>query len=533
MRKNTPRRDRTTKPADVRADRPGLNFRPQLNFPITIFRSLLESLEIGVAHASVDGDILWANPRFAEIFGRPTHKLTGSKLKTLVHVAGWDSLATALKQGEREFAKGTMTVFAEDLSPGRSIELVFTPIMAGARPTVEIVATEVTELANATKALKQSEASLQSLSARLLQIQDEERRRLARDLHDTTGQELSVVIMALDHLAKQLAGSPGERQKSASDCVNRLRKVENDLRTLSYVLHPPLLDEMGLASALGWYLDGYQKRTGIKVERDIPPGVPRFSAEKETALFRVIQECLTNVYRHSGSRCVHVRLSVGPRGIETTVQDQGKGFESDALSKEPNSGVGIQSMKGRLEMVGGSFEISSNRAGTRVVATVPLEVNEVLTSEDQEKDEEDRRRQDDQVVRRRILIADDHMIARRGIRTLFDNQPDLEICGEASDGLEALEQTKVLKPDLVILDLSMPKMGGLTVATQIRKAGIETKVLVYTSHSYSQLETTAMAAGCDGYVVKSDATHDLVRATRTVLNGGRFYRTEMPSARSA
>src|SRR6185437_14103990 len=205
--------------------------------------------------------------------------------------------------------------------------------------------TEVTELVHTSKALKESEASLQSLSARLLQIQDEERRRLARDLHDTTGQELSVIIMSLDRLTKQLAGLSAERQKSASECVSRLRKVENDIRTLSYVLHPPLLDEMGLASALGWFLDGYQKRTGIKVEREIPASVPRFALDKETALFRVMQECLTNVYRHSGSASVYVRLSVTPSAIEATVLDCGKGFTAEGFSGKPKSGVGLQSMK--------------------------------------------------------------------------------------------------------------------------------------------------------------------------------------------
>ena len=186
-----------------------------------------------------------------------------------------------------------------------------------------------------------------------------------------------------------------------------------------------------------------------------------------------------------------------------------------------------------MQIVGGSLDVSSDATGTRVVATVPLELDEVLASQERQDDPRDHRGSEEQVLRRRILIADDHLVARRGIRTLFDNQPDLEICGEACDGLEALERAKELKPDLVILDLSMPKMGGLTVASYIRKAGLETKVLVYTSHSYSQLERTAMAAGCDGYVVKSDATHDLVRATRTVLNGGRFYRTQMANAQSA
>lgn len=533
MRKSAPTQSRNTKhAANIGADQRDLFDLPE-NSQGCSFRSLLNNLGTGVALASVEGEVLWANPRFAEIFAKPLHKVVGSKLKTFVRTDSWAFLAKALKEGQWKSVKGNMNVFMDDLSPKRVIELLFTPIMAGERPAVEIVATDVTELEQTTKALKQSEASLHSLSARLLQIQDEERRRLARDLHDTTGQELSVVIMALDHFAKQLTGSSGERQRSVLDCVNRLRKVESDIRTLSYVLHPPLLDEMGLGSALGWYLDGYQKRTGIKVEREIPASVPRFALDKETALFRVMQECLTNVYRHSGSASVYVRLSVTPSAIEATVLDCGKGFTAEGFSGKPKSGVGLQSMKGRLQMVGGSLDVSSDATGTRVVATVPLELDEVLASQERQDDPRDHRGSEDQVLRRRILIADDHLVARRGIRVLFDNQPDLEICGEACDGVEALERAKELKPDLVILDLSMPKMGGLTVASYIRKAGLETKVLVYTSHSYSQLERTAMAAGCDGYVVKSDATHDLVRATRTVLNGGRFYRTQMANAQSA
>jgi len=534
VRKNARQPDESRKlRADGWSDQPSL-FDSRADHQAVIFRSLLDHLEIGVAHADREGVILYANPRFAEIFGQSPLNVIGSDLKRFIAVNSWDELAKAMERGIAGATEGVMNVTTDDLSPESVIRLSFSPLTTDQEVnTIEIVATEVTELVHTSKALKESEASLQSLSARLLQIQDEERRRLARDLHDTTGQELSVIIMSLDRLTKQLAGSSAERQKSASECVSRLRKVENDIRTLSYVLHPPLLDEMGLASALGWYLDGYQKRTGIKVERDIPAGVPRFSLEKETALFRVIQECLTNVYRHSGSHCVHVRLSVRPHSIEVAVQDQGRGFASDDVSKKPKSGVGIQSMKGRLEMVGGAFEISSDSSGTRVVATVPLEVNEVLTGNEWQEDRQVRGESEGHVSRRRILIADDHLVARRGIRTLFDNQPDLEICGEACNGLEALERAKALKPDLVILDLSMPKMGGLTVAGHIRKSGLETKVLVYTSHSYPQLEKTAIAVGCDGYVVKSDASHDLVRATRTVLNGGRFYRTLMANAQSA
>jgi CheY-like chemotaxis protein len=372
---------------------------------------------------------------------------------------------------------------------------------------------------------------LQSASARLLQIQDEERRRLARELHDTTGQELSAAIMSVDGLARSLVDPTGGLRRTALACAERLRKIETQIRTLSYVLHPPLLDEMGLGSALRWFLEGFAKRTGIEVKADIPANVPRFSIEKETALFRVIQEGLTNVFRHSGSRRATVRLQVKPSAIEALVEDEGKGF-SDEGGTPRKHGVGIQSMKGRLEIVGGNLELHTNSRGTTVVATVPVDLYELMTAPDRL---EQRSAENELVAksRRRILIADDHHVARRGIRTLFDGEPDLEICGEASDGVEALQRTKELKPDLVILDLSMPNMGGLTVANHIRNTGLSTKILVYTSHSYPQLEQTARAAGCDGYVAKSDASHDLIRATRTVLGGGKFYRSEMGRAQTA
>lgn len=533
VRKRAPRQNSSINlPEDVCREQPNL-FQPLVVPTLSVFRSLLDNLEVGVAHANVSGVLLYANPRFAEILGRPVTRIIGASLKRFVIVDGWDSLDNALKQAQTDVVEGTMSIVGGASVPDRAIKVSFAPILAGDRWTIEIVATEVTDLVSTTKALQKSEASLQSLSARLLQIQDEERRRLARDLHDTTGQELSLVIMTLEHVAKDLAvSSVGDREKTVLECVQRLRKAESDVRTLSYVLHPPLLDEMGLGSALGWYLDGYQKRTGIKVVRDIPARVPRFSLEKETALFRVIQECLTNVYRHSGSASVSVRLHVGPQRIQATVQDHGKGFASKDLAERPKPGVGLQSMKGRLELVGGSFEIASDKHGTRVVVNVPLGSDELVMNQEDDRDAA-ADRQTPEHTRRRILIADDHQVARRGIRILLEGQPDLEICGEACDGVDAVERAKELKPDLVILDLSMPKMGGLAAANQIRQAGLPTKILIYTSHSYSQLEKTARAAGCDGYVVKSDASQDLVAATRTVLSNGRFYTGQAAAAQSA
>lgn len=513
-----------------------LDFRnPALRPPPYIFQALLDNLEIGVAHADLNGTILYANPRFAEILGKSPGQVIGSDIKRFIAVGSWIELARALDEGSKDSAEGTMNVITDDLTPQRVIRISFSPVATTEGRTIEMVASEVTELVQTAKALEKSEASLQSVSARLLQIQDEERRRLARDLHDTTGQELSIVILTLDQVAKSLGGLIGDRQKSVLDSVSRLRKIETDIRTLSYVLHPPLLDEMGLGCALGWYLDGFEKRTGIKVERDIPAQVPRFSLDEETALFRVIQECLTNVYKHSGSKRVRIRLAAKPGLIEALVADEGRGFATDSRFRTPRSGVGLQSMRGRLESVGGTFTIYSDASGTRAVAAVPVELHERLATDPERMPAARESAHADAVAdKRRILVADDHLVARRGIRMLFEGQPDLEICGEACDGLDALQKTKELKPDLLILDLSMPNMGGLSVANRVHETGLATKILIYTSHSYPQLETTAKAVGCDGYIVKSDASQNLVRATRTILNGGKFYHAqETANAQSA
>src|SRR5262249_46392015 len=145
------------------------------------------------------------------------------------------------------------------------------------------------------------EASVHKMSARLLQVQDEERRRIARDLHDVTGQKLAVCVMSLDRLKGLPDTSGQDTQRSVTQSVNLLREVDSEIRTLSYLLHPPLLDEEGLESALLWFVDGFSKRTGIEVKTEISHGMPRFAMELEVAIFRVVQEALTNVFRHSGS----------------------------------------------------------------------------------------------------------------------------------------------------------------------------------------------------------------------------------------
>jgi PAS domain S-box-containing protein len=496
-----------------------------LDFGSDTFRFLLDSLEIGVAIAERSGTILYANARFAELLaGSSLEEVSGSELKTYVLATSWDQLADALAQSEYRQTEGQMTVLSVDAGDRRMIHLSFSPHNSvNGKPTIRIVATEVTELVAANRALKQSEASLHTMSARLLQVQDEERRRIARDLHDVTGQELAVAVMSLDNL-KNLADAPGADLKAAiGQSAELLRKVDNEIRTLSYLLHPPLLEEMGLGSALPWFIDGFSKRTGIEVNAEIAEKLPRFSIEFETAVFRVVQEALTNVFRHSGSHRAWVRVWAAGSYLQASVEDEGKGIErGKAESKKP--GVGIQSMKDRLRVFGGALEFRSGRRGTRVIATIPL-TEAVSGVPNQELNFEAGGIDAPAAVgeAKRILIADDHEVAREGIRALLKDQPDLEVCGEAMDGLDAIEKARQLKPDLVIMDLSMPHMSGLAALRHIRASGLQARVLIYTTHSYPELKRVAQAADCDGFVLKSNASHDLIRGVRTVLDGKKFF----------
>jgi two-component system, NarL family, sensor kinase len=507
-----------------------------------ILRAVLDGLDVGVATASPEGVILYANPRFAEMLLLPVFENNaGVSLRSLVSAGSWPALDAALVQGTRKPSSGEVHVRAAN-GESRTIRLSFGPVHRRKTLALRIVATEVTQLVETTRALRDSEASLRSLSIRLFQLQDEERRRLARDLHDITGQELAVALMALSRLTSTEDALGADSLKAIAELGDSLRKVETETRTLSYLLHPPLLDELGLASALAWYVEGFTKRTGIQVDTDMPKSIPRFAMETETALFRVVQESLTNVLRHSGSRKAWVRISMDVDRLQLSVKDEGKGFDIRKTSSNGSRmGVGLAGMQGRLSVVGGNLEVESGERGTLVIATVPVRKGEGAagTTEVRRAIEAPEHqgiaatRFPAPTCKKRILVADDHEVARRGIRDLFRDEPDLEICGEAQDGVEAVAGAANLDPDLIILDLSMPNMGGISAANRIRHSEKPAKILIYTTHAYPQIERLVRAAGCEGYVQKANAGRDLVRAVRAVLEGETFFQSETAPSQSA
>ena len=222
--------------------------------------------------------------------------------------------------------------------------------------------------------LEGTNQGLRKLSARLLQVQDEERRRIARDLHDSTGQALALLCMNLSALENDTVDSNPKLAERLAESISVVKQISTELRTLSYLLHPPLLDEMGLEAALRWYVDGFGERSNIKVSLELPGKLKRLPRNLEIAIFRVVQECLTNIHLHSGSPTGTIRLSQLPDKITLEIEDEGKGIEAVKLSKVASSGLsglGLRGMRERIKDFQGEMEIISHQKGTQIRVTVP------------------------------------------------------------------------------------------------------------------------------------------------------------------
>ena len=232
-----------------------------------------------------------------------------------------------------------------------------------------------------TAALDEANRSLSELTARLLQSQDDERRRIARDLHDSLGQTMTVLGLNLSVIQTELERLMNTIN-TVKDSQELVRETSTNIRTISYLLHPPLLDEGGLASALPWYVEGFSERSKIEVALEIPDDLGRLPRDSEIAVFRLVQECLTNIHRHSGSNTATIRVTHTKSDICVEVKDQGKGIPSEKLQEMSSGGtpgVGIRGMRERVRQLGGSLRIDSHGSGkgTAIVARLPVIISEI------------------------------------------------------------------------------------------------------------------------------------------------------------
>jgi PAS domain S-box-containing protein len=376
------------------------------------YRLLHDSMMDAFVQTSMDGRIREFNRAYREMLG-----YTGDELRSLTYMdltpSKWHEMEARIvreqiiPQGhsdvyEKEYKKKDGTVFpvelrvflirnsqgqpasmwaiVRDISDRKKVE----NLLRQAREDLERrVAERTTELARANEALKKeiaerehAEDALRSLSGRLLQLQDEERRRLARELHDATAQSLAVLAMNLTAIGKQSSRLDSGVRRMINESMSLAEQCSHEIRTTSYLLHPPLLDEFGLATALQWFADGFTQRSSVKVELDVAANVGRMPREIETTLFRIVQEGLSNIHRHSGSPVARIRVSRDANQVTLVVQDEGRGMPpaapGDSKARIGRLGVGIIGMRERVRQLHGRLEIHSSAKGTVITVALPV-----------------------------------------------------------------------------------------------------------------------------------------------------------------
>ena len=331
----------------------------------TVFRA--SAAAIGISRLA-DGQFVDINEAFVRLYGYPRAEVIGhtSEELGLWHSPNRTSIFRQL--GE---TKGYQVVEMQGRRRnGEICDLVasIALIELAGEPCVLGILTDIT-------AQKRAEAAVHHLSTRLLQVQDEEARRLARELHDTVGQNQALLCIHLALLQNALPKLRVHVKRLLTQAVALAEQCTSEVRTSSYLLYPPMLDDLGLAAALRDHADSFARRTGVRVDLELPPALARLPKNTELALFRVAQESLANLYRHSGSETASLTLTQTPDQLRLEVRDQGHGMQPPPPRPEgepaPRLGIGISGMRERMRQLGGTLEIQSHDQGTTVIATLP------------------------------------------------------------------------------------------------------------------------------------------------------------------
>jgi PAS domain S-box-containing protein len=352
------------------------------------FRQLANAMPQLALIADADGRFLWFNDGWYQYTGKTYEQLAGSGWQSLHDpnilpdvLKRWEDCIRRGVPFEMEFpllaADGRFRWFLTRVTPVKNERQELTRWLG---TSTDIHAQrEAREMLRSNQERLESEvanrtAALRELSAKLMRAQDDERRRLARELHDSMGQYLAAMSMSL---AALVADTPSIDKKRSDDLQNIIQVCLSESRTLSHLLHPPLLDEIGLNSAMKWFVEEFGNRSGIRVTLTSECQT-RLPTSVETMLFRVLQEALTNIHKHSGSATAEILLRTNHQTVVLEVSDQGKGMPKELLERAGNrgsvAGVGLAGMRERVWEVGGDFRVQSSSQGTSIRVSIPMKL---------------------------------------------------------------------------------------------------------------------------------------------------------------